>query len=84
VTDGFLEFDDILDFSSAEGDVIDFSNVTKVLGPDISDTIDLVESGGDTKMNVNTGANGWVTIARVESVTGLDAATMVADGSLIL
>ncbi len=59
---------------------------------DVTDTvaniIQLIESGGDTSVYVDAdgaaGAKSFFEVVTLESVTGLDADTMVADGAIVL
>ncbi len=83
--------DIIKDFQAeAGGDILDFSAM--ISGFDASDTVanivKLVESGGDTSVYVDAdgaaGAKSFSEVVTLESVTGLDADTMVADGAIAL
>lgn len=81
--------DDITDFNVGQGDVIDISAILTGYGAGpLSDFVQLVESGSDTllKVDVNGSAGGarFVTIAVIDDLTGLDAATLVANGNLVV
>ena len=76
--------------AEAGGDVLDFSAM--ISGFDATDTvaniIKLVESGSDTAVYVDAdgaaGAKSFSEVVNLESVTGLNADTMVTDGAIAL
>jgi len=89
VFDNTDDVDDIFDFNEAIDaididEVISFNSATDVL----SNFVQFTEVGGSTQIAVDTdgaagGAN-FTTIASIDSVTGLDLATLVANGALIV
>jgi hypothetical protein len=83
--------DHITDFNAAEGDAIDVHSILTGFDPAssvLSDFVQLSESGGNTvlKIDVNGAAGGahFITLAVLDGVTGLDAATLVANHNLVL
>lgn len=90
----FSLWDEIKDFSTAEGDQVDISDVMAGAGYDpvqdaINDFVTLTEINGDTRIDVDRDGMGGsyspVRIAYVENITGqwTDAADMVSQGHLV-
>lgn len=85
------EYDTITDYSAAEGDVLDISDILTGYDPldsDLSDFVHVTEAGRNTKLEVDidgalNGEN-FVHIATLSRTTGLDADDMLANGLLIL
>ena len=80
--------DTIRDFNASEGDVIDISAVLDGYDPlsdDIAAFVQLVQSGGNTELQINaTGdAGGFVTAAIILGGTGDTLAHLVADGAIV-
>ena len=83
--------DNVKDFNAGQGDVIDIHSILSSfnsVASKLSDFVQLTESNGNTLLNLD--ANGlkggavFVTLATLEGVTGLDAATLVAGHNLIV
>ncbi|MCI5060988.1 MAG: type I secretion C-terminal target domain-containing protein [Alphaproteobacteria bacterium] len=89
VFDNTNDVDDIFNFDTSTGDQIDLSNILSFNpGTDnINDFVQFTEAGGNTTISVDIDgtANGvnFVDVALVDGVTGLNVATMLADGTLI-
>ena len=80
-----------MDFSTAETDIIDISDVidfSSANGDDILDFVSLVHGSTYTRINVDqdgTGSTHSVTaVAQVLNNTGWDVGAMVANGTLIV
>jgi len=78
--------DRILDFKAgALGDVLDLREIVSLQpDQDPSDAIRLIESGGDTRIEVAAGdSGGFVAAADLIGSTGLDLGQLIADGNLV-
>ncbi len=82
--------DTIADFSLAQGDKIDVSDILQGYDPltdAIEDWVQITTSGSNSllKVDVDGGANSFVQIATITGVTGLtDEAALVTNGNLIV
>jgi Ca2+-binding RTX toxin-like protein len=91
-TSALNNVDVIKDFSTAQGDAIDISDVISLydsLNDVITDWVEMATSGSDTILKVDqdgTGTTyGWTQIATITGVTGLtDEAALVTNGNLIV
>lgn len=89
----FNDVDVIHDFNQFQTDALDISDLLTnwVTGHpsrgDIDNYVQLTEVSGDTIVSVdvngNSGGSSFVDIAQLDSVTGLDAATLYANGNII-
>lgn len=83
------ETDSIKDFSTAEGDALDISDILTGYDPqtdDITQWVQITDNGTDSTLAVdaNGGADNFVTIATITGVTGLtDEAALETAGYLI-
>lgn len=88
----FSNIDTISDFSTAQGDAINISDVISLYDPlndAITDWVEMSTSGSNTILKVDqdgTGTtHGWTQIATLTGVTGLtDEAALVTNGNLIV
>lgn len=81
--------DHVTDFNAAQGDRIDLHDVLgSEAGLAISDYVHLETSGGNTILSVDKdgtgGANGFVQVAQLDNVTGLDVNDLYANGQIII
>ena len=78
--------DVISDFSIAEGDVLDISDIITGFSGTITDHLEFVELAGDTYVRVDAdgGADEFQIVAQLDGVTGLDEATLYANGNIIV
>lgn len=82
----------IADFNTGQGDKIDINDVLQghynPLTDAIANFVSLTTSGSDTLLKVDLDGAGTVysptTIATIHGVTGLDVATLISDGNLIV
>ena len=85
----FNDDDIIVNFDANEDDQIDISDLLTGFTADsnISEFLELTDSGGDTLIQVDTnGATGgftYVTIGEIEGITGLDEVALFANGNII-
>src|SRR5690606_11834630 len=85
------EYDTITDYSAAEGDALDISDILTGYDPldsDLADFVRLTEAGRNTKLEVDVdgalnGGN-FVHIATLSRTNSLDADDMLTNGLLIL
>lgn len=90
--DVFKTTDSVLDFSTAQGDAIDVSDLLTFYTPgvdNLSDYIILVQQGSNTLIKVDVTGSGiaanYGTVGSLSGVTGLpDVDTMVLNGNLIV
>ncbi|HPF78400.1 MAG TPA: type I secretion C-terminal target domain-containing protein, partial [Alphaproteobacteria bacterium] len=82
--------DEIFNYDTAGGDVIDIKDVLSYSSSTdvLSDFVHITESAGSTQISVDTdglanGAN-FTTIAIIDGVTGLDLNTLVSNGNMIV
>ena len=84
----FNDVDVIGDFSLSEGDALDISDIISGFSGTITDYVSFVDSGGNTLVQVDanglTGGSSFTTIAQIDGLTGLDEATLYADGQIIV
>lgn len=80
--------DRIHDFDAGEGDVIDISAVLEgydALTDDIASFVQLIQNGANTELKISANGDGaFVTAAVILGGAGADAASLVADGALVL
>ena len=86
----FNDIDTIKDFSVAQGDAIDISDLLFGYDPltdAITDFVTFTDNAGNSQMSIDRdgtgGAYGAVQVATIENVTGLDAATMETNNNLL-
>lgn len=82
--------DTVKDFSKAQGDVLDLSQILTAFDPTtdaISDFVKLTQSGGNTMVSVDVdgkgGAASFTNVATLTNVTGLDVNDLLAHGQII-
>ena len=84
----FADTDIIGDFSVLDGDIIDISDIVTGFSGTITDYVQFTVSGSDTLVQVDanglTGGTSYQTIAELDSVTGLDLASLYANGQIIV
>lgn len=82
--------DNIYGFSIAQGDKLDISDVLSAYDPlhnVLTDFVRIIENGGHSflKVDVDGGANSWVTVATIRDVLGLtDEQGLINSGNLIV
>ena len=86
----FSNQDTIADFSTAQGDKIDISNVIEDFNPvtdAIANWVDFTNSGGNSIMSIDrdgTGTTyGFANVATISGVTNLDETTLYNNGNLL-
>ena len=84
----FLDTDVIMDFSTVDGDSIDLSDIITGFSGTITDYVQFVDSAGDTLVQVDanglTGGTSFLTVARIDGLTGLDETTLFNDGNIVV
>ena len=87
----FNDIDQIFDFNLNSRDVIDISDLLTGFTQGVSDIIDFVSitvSGSDSLINVDanglTGGASFTTVAQINSLTGLDTASLYASNTIIV
>lgn len=85
---GVANIDDILDFSTADDDALDLSDLISGFSGTITDYLQFTTSGSDTIVQVDgnglTGGSSFQTIASLNGVTGLDENTLFVAGNIIV
>ncbi len=85
---GVANIDDIIDFSTIDGDALDISDLISGFSGIITDYVQFTISGSDTLVQVDgdglTGGSSFQTIASLNGLTGLDENTLFADGNIIV
>jgi Ca2+-binding RTX toxin-like protein len=81
--------DTITDFTIGDGDALDISDILQGFDEAtsiLSEFVQLSESGGDTTVSVDIdgGGDGYVDMATLQGVVGLDVDTMKTNGNLIV
>jgi len=70
------------------GDALDLSDILSGASGSITDLVNFVDSGGDTLVQVDAdgtaGGTNFTTIGQIVGVTGLDEATLLTDGNIIV
>ena len=81
----FSNIDNIHNFTAADGDIIDLSDIITGFTGDITDHVDLVNSGDHSLLRVDAdGSGGYTTIAEIRGGEGLDEASLYANGQIII
>lgn len=86
----FNNVDVVSDFSVAESDVIDITDLLSAYDPMsdvITDFVQITDNGSDSTLAVDTngGADNFVTVSTLTGVTGLtDEAALVTSGNLLV
>ncbi|NCO03548.1 MAG: type I secretion C-terminal target domain-containing protein, partial [Alphaproteobacteria bacterium] len=88
VFDNTSNIDVIQDFSVAQNDILDFSNLISGYTGVITDYIEFTTVGGNTVVGVDvdglTGGTNFVSVASLTGLTGIDEATFETNGNLIV
>ena len=84
----FSLLDSVSDFSTVEGDVLDFSGFITLGGGDVNDFVQLADNGTDTTVSVDAdglanGAN-FTELVLLQNNTGLVVDDLLADGNLVV
>ena len=85
----YNDVDQIENFvTGTDGDILDLSDLLTGASGSITDLVNFVDSGGNTIIQVDSngsagGAN-FTTVGQINGITGLDEATLLADGNIIV
>ncbi|HPF78268.1 MAG TPA: lectin-like protein, partial [Alphaproteobacteria bacterium] len=84
----FADTDIIGDFSTIDGDILDISDIITGFSGTITDYVQFTVSGTDTLVQVDanglSGGTSFQTIAQLDNITGLDEATLYANGNIVV
>ena len=82
----FSDVDTIEDFVYGQGDTLDISDLISGFSGNVSEYVQLVNSGSDTLVQVdsNGGADSFQTIAELSNVTDLDATLLYNNGGIVI
>ena len=88
VFDNTNDVDVIEDFSVAQNDVLDFSDLISGYSGTITDYIQFTDNAGDTVVSIDvnglTGGANFVDVVRLTGLTGIDEATYETNGNLVV
>lgn len=85
----YADVDEIMDFRYAQGDILDISDLlTGSFSGTITDYVQFVDSGTDMLVQIDSdglsGGSSYSTIASLEGITGLDEASLYANGNIVV
>jgi Ca2+-binding RTX toxin-like protein len=84
----FLDRDILADFSAGEGDILDVSDLITTFSGTITDHVFFDDSSGtDTVVQIDidgAGGVGFQDVAIINGITGLDEATLYANGNIVV